>query len=616
MTRSFATLWEAPNMLQRIMILLFLIFSTFPVWSHPNSALVGEGVDQTLPANPKPDPEMAEHRSDDLVTIFTAKKILTMNPAQPEAQAVAVQDGHVLAVGSLADVQRAALDAPVKLDRTWADSVMLPGFIEAHMHPQITGILWNGTYVGRFDRYTPDGKFEKGLRTKQEVLDKIAQAAKTAGTGDEWLIAWGYQPEFYNDQPLTVTDLDPITGKHPIMIENASMHIYYVNSAALKIGKITPASGIPGVIVENGKLTGEFQELDAVKKLLPFLPKVDDKALLKATWSAGKLAHQVGVTSIADASFGSIPGAYKAYKAAADDEDFPVRMTLYPVIDVIKSPKIQAMGGLNYVKKLMESNNDRLAVGAVKFICDGSTQGRTANLNWPYYYDTGTNGVANISQEELNEWVGEVNKAGLQCMIHTNGDGATEAALEALKLALTEHARLDHRHRLEHCQMLTDNQMQRMKALGVAANIFIYHVYYWGDLHRDKFLGPDRAPMMNALGSAKRKGLKYTVHSDSSVTRLDPLFAIWIGATRKTMSGKILGPAERISVEEGLRMVTETAAYFMDQDDIKGTIAQGKLADFTVLAENPLEVPVDHVKDIKVEATIVGGKTFPVTYKD
>jgi predicted amidohydrolase YtcJ len=603
-------------MFQRICTFLILISFALPAWSLPNPAYVDEGVDQTLPTNPQPAEETREHRSNNPVTIFTAKKILTMNPMQPEAKAVAVQDGKILAVGELADVKKAALDAPVKMDTTWANSVILPGFIEAHMHPHITGILWAGTYVGRFDRYTPDGKFEKGLTTKQQVLDKIAAAAKAAGDGDEWMIAWGYQPEFYNDEPLTVTDLDPITGNHPILIENASMHIYYVNTKALKIGKITVESGIEGVMVENGKLTGEFQELEAVKNLLPFLPKVNDKFLLKATWSAAKLAHQVGVTTIADASFGSIPGAYKAYKTASEDPEFPVRTTLYPVIDVINSPKIQALGGLDYVKKLMESNTDRMAIGAVKFVVDGSTQGRTANLNWPYYFDSGLNGVSNLTQQELDKGVSEVNKAGLQCMLHTNGDGATEASLRALKKALDERPRFDHRHRITHAQMLTDNQMQRMSALGVAANIFIYHVHYWGDLHRDKFLGPARAAQMNALGSAKRNGLKYTVHSDSSVTRLDPLFAIWVAATRKTMSGKVLGPAERISVEDGLRMVTETAAYFMHQDDIKGTIAQGKLADFTVLAENPLEVPVDHVKDIKVQATILSGKTFPVTYKD
>jgi len=599
----------------RLSIILFLLLLSGTALSHPNPAIVEEGVDQTLPTNPKPEEPKRQHRTDNPVTIFTAKKVLTMNPMQPEATAVAVQDGKILAVGSLEEMKAAALKAPVEVDSTWSESIILPGFIEAHMHPQITGILWEGIYVGRFDRYTPDGKFEKGLTTKQEVLDKIAAAAKAAGNNENWLVAWGYQPEFYNDEPLTVTDLDPITGKHPIMIENASMHIYYVNTRALEIGKVTVEEGIPGVMVENGKLTGEFQELDAVKKLLPFLPKVDDKFLLKATWSAGKLAHQTGVTSIADASFGSIPGGYQAYKTASEDPDFPVRVTLYPVIDAIESPKVQALGGLDYVKKLMKSNNDRLAVGAVKFVVDGSTQGRTANLLWPYYYDTGENGVANLSQEQMNEWVGEVNRANLQCMIHTNADGATESALIALQKALDEHPRFDHRHRLEHAQLLNDNQMQRMAALGVAANIFIYHIHYWGDLHREKFLGPDRAPQMNALASAKRNGLKYTVHSDSSVTRLDPLFAIWVAATRKTMSGKVLGPAERISVEDGLRMVTESAAYFMHQDDIKGTIAQGKLADFTILAENPLEVPVDHVKDIKVQATVVGGKTFPVNYK-
>lgn len=603
-------------MFRRLFFILALSFLVCPAWAHPNSATVKEGVDDTLPADPQPAAERVEKRSNNPVTIFTAKKILTMNPMQPEATAVGVLDGRILAVGSLEEVKKWTLDSKVTIDDTWADSVILPGFIEAHMHPHITGLLWQGLYVGRFDRYTPDGKFEKGMTTKQEVLDKIAAAVKAAGENDKWLVAWGYQPEFYNDQPLTVTDLDPITGNHPILIENASMHIYYVNSKALNIGKITPESDIPGVIVENGKLTGEFQEIEAVKNLLPFLPKVDDAVLLKATWNAAKLAHQVGVTTIADASFGSIPGSYKAYQTAAGDPEFPVRMTLYPVVDIIASPQIQAKGGLDYVKKLMKANTDRLSIGAVKFVTDGSVQGLTANLAWPYYRDSGKNGVANMTQDDLNEWVGKVHKAGLQCMIHTNADGATEAGLIALKKAQDEHPRFDHRHHLDHNQLVTENQLERMAALGVCTNLFINHVYYWGDLHRDKILGEARAAQMNPLASAKRHGIRFTTHSDSSVTRLDPLKSVWTAATRKTMSGQVLGPLERISVADGLKMVTLDAAYLMHQDDVKGSITPGKLADFTVLAENPLEVPVDHVRDIKVQATVLGGKTFPVTYKD
>jgi len=478
------------------------------------------------------------------------------------------------------------------------------------MHPHITGILWEGVYVGRFDRYTPDGKFEKGLKTKKEVLAKLAAAAKALGDNNKWLIAWGYQPEFYNNSPLQVTDLDPISGKHPMLIENASMHIYYVNSEALKIGDIKASDNIRGVIVKNGKLTGEFEELDAVKKLLPKLPPVDDKLMLKATWNSGKLAHQVGVTTIADASFGLIPGAYKAYAAAAADPDFPVRLTLYPVIDAIESPEIQKRGGLEYVKRLMKANTDRLSIGAVKFITDGSIQGLTGNLLWPYYHETGKNGVANMTYDSLVDLVGQVHKAGLQCMIHTNADQATEWAIQAVKKAQDEHPRFDHRHRLEHNQMVSDNQLKRMAVLGMGTNLFINHIHFWGDLHV-KIIGPERAARMNPLKSAIRNGVVFATHSDSSVTRLDPLLSVWVAVTRKTMSGKVLGPRERITVEEALKMITIDAAYLMFEDEKRGSITQGKLADFTILAENPLEVPVDKIKDIKVLGTVMGGKVFP-----
>lgn len=602
-------------MIKHLLLTSFVsVLLTLGVSAHPTSVIVPHGTDTTVPTTLPSDSPPAERRTASPVTIFTAAKILTLDPMHPVVSAVAVQDGRILAVGTLEEVKGWAQDAPVTVDDRFAGEVILPGFIEAHMHPQLTGILWEGVYVGRFDRYTPDGKFEKGLVSKKEVVDKIAARAKALGDNDKWMIAWGYQPEFYNNAPLTVDDLDPVTGKHPILIENASMHIYYINSNAIKVGGFTPQNAAAGVVVKDGKLTGEFQEAQAIMGLLPQLPKLDDKALLKATWSAAKLAHQVGVTSVGDASFGSIPGGYKAYRTAVDSPDFPVRVTLYPLLETIRSKQFAERGGLDYVKKIMAGNDDRLAIGAVKFLADGSVQGLTANLMWPYYR-SGENGVANMSFADLEEWVGKVHQAGMQCMIHTNGDQATEWAIRAIQKAQDAHPRFDHRHHLDHNQMVTDNQLQRMAALGICTNLFVNHVHFWGDIHT-VLLGANRAARINPTASARRHNVRFSSHSDASVTRLDPLMSVWVAATRKTMSGKVLGPAERISVEDALRMVTIDAAYLMHQDDIKGTITEGKLADFTVLAKNPLEVPVDEVKDIRVKATVLGGKVFPVTYKD
>lgn len=598
-------------MLLRSYLCFFLLTLSTLAWSHPSPAQLPEQADPTLPSDPRPAVSQ-ERRSEAPVTIFLAKTILTMDPMQPRATAVAVQEGHILAVGDLEQMKAWAGSRPTSVDRRFAEQVLLPGFIEAHMHPHITGVLWEGIYVGRFDRVRPDGRPEKGMRTKQEVLQKIAEAAKAAGDSDSWLIAWGYQPEFYQGEPLTVSDLDPVTGRHPILIENASMHIYYLNSAALQIGGFSAQQAAPGVVVENGKLTGEFRELSAVASLLPKLPKVDDALLLKATWNAAKLAHRVGVTSVSDASFATVPGSYQAYRAAASDPNFPVRTTLYPVITVVESPEGQRLGGLDYIKKLQAANDDRLSVGAIKFIVDGSIQGLTAKLNWPYYFCDGRNGTANMSYQDLEGAVGRVHRAGLQCMIHTNGDQATEWAIRAVQAALEATPRPDHRHRLEHNQMVTENQLQRMAGLGIATNLFINHVYYWGDLH-PQIIGPDRAAKMNPLRSAQRHGVRFSTHSDASVTRLDPLHSVWVAATRRTLGGAVLGPEERISVADALKMVTIDAAYLMFQDDIKGSITPGKLADFVALAEDPLDVPVDKVKDIRVVATVLGGKVFPQT---
>lgn len=598
---------------RRIFILCLWLCFALPGWTHPNPPHVPNTGDSSIPADPKPI-SPSQQRTDDPITIFTAKKIVTMDPMQPAATAVAVQDGHILAVGGLEQVKGWALKAPVTVDDRFAQDTLLPGFVEAHMHIHITGLLWEGVYVGRFDRYSPDGKFEKGLQSKQEVVEKIAAAAKAAGDSDKWLIGWGYQPEFYNNQPLNVSDLDPVTGKHPILIENASMHIYYVNSLALDIGGFTPETKVPGVVVEKGKLTGEFQEADAVKVLLPKLPKVDDALLLKGVWNSAKLAHQVGVTTISEASFGMIPGSYKAFRTAASDPTYPVRTTLYPLFEAVEAPQIQKLGGIDYVKKWMKANDDMLSIGAVKFITDGSIQGLTANLMWPYYYATGKNGTANMTYNQLEDGVMAVHNAGLQCMIHTNADQATEWGIRAVEHALNVSPRTDHRHRLEHNQMVTENQLSRMANAGIGTNLFINHVHYWGDIHPE-IVGPERAAKMNPLNSAIRNGVRFATHSDASVTRLDPLLSVWVAATRKTLSGKVLGPEERISVADALKMVTIDAAYLMFQDNIKGSITPGKLADFVVLEENPLDVPVDHVKDIKVKSTVLGGKVMPVNYR-
>jgi predicted amidohydrolase YtcJ len=578
--------------------------------AHNELAREPRGLDTLVPVNAPPPADSSAQR----ITIYTAKTIVTLDPGTPSGQAVAVMNGKILGVGTLDEVRGWATNQDVEIDRRFQDAVIVPGFIEAHMHPQITGVLWQGVYVGRFDRTSPDGTPNKGLETKQAVIERLQGAVAKLPADGRWVLAWGYQPEFYGNSPLTRADLDPISNGHPIFIENLSMHIYYANSRAFEIAGIADSTEVKGIVKEDGKPTGEIEEIEATLAFVAKLPPLDSNLLTKATWDASKLAQRAGVTTFADLSFGSFPGGYKAYQAVAADPSFPIRIVMNPIIQVFQQGEIAQKGGLDYLAELHKSDTDRLSFGGVKFVVDGSLQGYTGLIQWPGYYKTFANGVANISQEDLNKGVLEVHKRGLQAVIHTNGNQATEMALIALEAAERQYPQPATRHRLEHNQMVTQAQLVKMKQLGVATNLFTNHIYFWGDLHYSTFLGPDRARDIDPAGSVQRMGIPFSLHSDASVTPVDPLLCMWTATARKTMSGRVLGEEERISIPQALHAVTLGAAYLLGQDDKKGSITPGKLADFTVLDRDPLAVmSPDELRSIKVLATVMGGKAFPVT---
>ncbi len=540
------------------------------------------------------------------VTIFTAKTIVTMNEAQPEAQAVAVRDGKILSVGTVETITSWIDDYII--DRRFEHQVIVPGFIEAHMHPQIAGFFWQYTYVGYFDRYGPDGTLVKGCKTKQQVLDRIRCTVEQKKDKEGWIIAWGYQSEFYEHEPLTVDELDALTPDYKIFVENMNMHILYVNSRVLDEVGFTPETEIEGLGKKDGKLTGELAEFKAMYPVLVHLPEITLDDMCKITRSASQLAHRVGVTTMVDAAYGIIflTNSLKAYQTEVLKEDFPQRVVLFPIIALVKR-----QGGVNFLKKLHALNNDKLSFDAVKFLTDGSLHGLTAHLKWPYFLDC-SNGIENISLEDLKRDLLMIHKAGFRAAIHVNGDQAIEQAVQAIKYVLDEQPRFEHRHSLEHNQMATENQLARMARLGIAANFMINHVHYWGDMYVERVIGYDRAERMNPLASAKRHGVIYSLHSDASVTPVDPLFTMWVATTRTTAEGHQLGPEQCISAYDALKAVTLDAAYLLGQDNSKGSIEVGKFADFTILDTNPLAVPVNDIKDIKVKATVLGGKLFPI----
>jgi predicted amidohydrolase YtcJ len=256
-----------------------------------------------------------------------------------------------------------------------------------------------------------------------------------------------------------------------------------------------------------------------------------------------------------------------------------------------------------------------LSVGAVKLIADGSIQGYTGYLSLPYHVPPGDDpsyrGYPRIPRPELIERVERYHRAGLQIAAHGNGDAAIDDILDAFERAQRASPRTDSRHIVIHAQMAREDQLDRMQELGIIPSFFSLHTYYWGDRHRDIFMGPERAARMSPARSALRRGMIFTIHADSPVVPMDPLRLVWSAVRRQSVSGATIGPEQRISVSDALRAVTINAAYQHFEEKDKGSIEVGKLADFVLLSELPSDRPglVDRIPRIRVLETIIGGET-------
>jgi predicted amidohydrolase YtcJ len=289
-----------------------------------------------------------------------------------------------------------------------------------------------------------------------------------------------------------------------------------------------------------------------------------------------------------------------------NDPSYPARVFYSPNVEEM-AKNFSSDELLKYLKKLREESTPRFGMGPLKWIADGSIQGFTGKLKWPGYCAGDDHGFLILSEDEVVEKVLPYHEAGFQLAIHTNGDEATATVLRALERVLEKVTRFDHRHRLEHCQMASRAMMRKMSNLGIGANLFTNHVYYWGDIHRTRTIGADKARRMDAAATALREGVAISLHSDHPVTPVGPLFSMWCAVNRVTRSGHVLGVGERITALEALTAVTLGSAYLLKRDEDLGSIEVGKFADFTVLKENPLTVEPLHLKDIDVVTTVVAG---------
>ena len=523
--------------------------------------------------------------------VYVNGTVVTLDARTSTAEAVAVSRGEIVAVGSRTEIERRIGATTMVVDL--GGKTLLPGLYSAHDHFPSSGV----TALFQVDLNSPP------IGTMESIDDVVAALKRKADATPpgQWVVGRGYDDTLLREKRHPDrNDLDRVSTRHPVLVVHTSGHLSSANSLALKLAGVTrdtpqPKGGAIHKDPKTGEPTGVMEETHIVQRLAP---EVTAEQRFEAIRWAGADYASKGVTTAVVAGGGA--GAIGGFEDAIARAALPIRLVVM-------------LGGSVPASARVSRDPDRVRPAAVKLFQDGSIQGFTGYLSAPYHRPPAGKadyrGYPSRSREELTEMVKKHHRAGYQIAIHGNGDAAIDDILYAYAEAQRELPRADARHRIEHCQTAREDQLDRMKELGVTPSFFAGHVFYWGDRHRDIFLGPARGARISPLASAERRGVRFTLHDDTPVTPVNPLHSVWVAANRITREGKTLGPEQRISVVSALRAVTTEAAWQNFEEKRKGSIEPGKLADFVVLDRNPLAVPPMAIRDIRVLETIVGGKT-------
>ena len=525
--------------------------------------------------------------------LFLNGHVVTMNPEASDATAFAIIGDRFCAVGVDDDIRKWADKQTEIIDL--AGKTVVPGLIESHSHLSIYA-----THLLQVD-CRPEAH-----KCITDLADAIGHNADASAVS-HWVCGYGYDDTLISDKRhLTRQDLDRTSPEHPVFIRHVSGHLGYTNSKGLEIAAVNRNTPQPegGEIHfdEHGDPSGLLLEPGAMSLVAQHIPAYALDDYKKVMPEAIRYYNRHGITSTHDAAIGYSGDTLEVFQSYRDLEAAgQLNLRVYMTVMFNAFDRLIDLGlGTGF-------GSEFLKIGCVKLFQDGSIQGITAALQEGYHNRLDYTGDFIMPQETLDQLVDKYHRHGLQIAIHANGDRAIESVLQALEKAQQAFPRQDHRHMIIHCQTASDDQIRRINAVGAIPSYFVNHVYYWGDRHRDIFLGPERAARIDPLGSSLKQGLKFSLHSDLPVTPVDPIFSIHTAVNRLTRSGQVLGPEERIPAMEALQTYTTHAAWCSFEEGVKGAIAAGMLADFTVLSGNPLTVDPLKIKDIEVIATAVGG---------
>ncbi|PYR47639.1 MAG: amidohydrolase [Acidobacteria bacterium] len=518
--------------------------------------------------------------------IVVNARVLTSDAALPRAEAFAVRSGRFVAVGSSADVRNlATARAPIIDAQTMT---VVPGFIDAHCHPSGVEELYG---------------VNTNLRTVREIQSAIRRKAESSSP-EIWITGFMFD-DTKLDRPLTRKDLDEATTEHPVSVAHRGGHTSFYNSKAFELAGITARTPDPPdgrYFKENGELNGRVAEnarnvFSRVGKRETFTPEQRRDRARNGMKHMSQLFNACGLTSVHNA--GTSQDHILAYEDCRKNGELTHRAYM-----MIRSP--QAFTGLKAANISTGFGDEWIRVGGVKFVADGSASERTMRMSTPY---VGTNdyGILTMTQEQLHEAIDDAHSHGFQVGVHANGDVTIDMVLKAYERALQKWPDPNRRHRIEHCTLVNPDLIRRIKANGVIPTPFWTYVYYHGEKWKE--YGDEKVAWMFAHKSFLDAGIRVPGASDYTPGPFEPLMAIQSMVTRKDYKGRVWGPNQKVTVDQALTIATINGAYASSEEHLKGSIAAGKLADFVILEKDPHDVDPDQIMNIKVNRTVVGGKT-------
>jgi len=504
---------------------------------------------------------------------------ITMNPAQPHAQAVAIKDTKITEVGTNRKIKPWMGNKTKIIDLR--GKTVVPGLIDTHVH-----MANFGKSLTRIDL--------RGAKSIKEIQKKVKERAGETPRG-RWILGRGWDQDRLREKRYpTRWDLDETSPHHPVVLNRVCGHVSVVNTKALRLAGITKETRPPrgGQIDRDPKTsepTGILRE-NAMKLVWDRVPEPSEEELINACSLACRKAVEAGLTSVH--WFVYEPNEIRILQKLKAQGKLPLRAYIVTPAELF--------GCLRDAGLVTGFGDHVTRLGSIKILADGSLGARTAALKKPYNDDTSTKGMIVCGQRELYNLVTEAHKAGFQLAVHAIGDRAIESVLTAFERVLEQTPKEDHRHRIEHASVLNKRLIQRMRKLGIIASVQPHFVI--SDFWVVDRVGRARGRWVYPFKTLIHEGVVSAGGSDCPVEPISPLLGIYAAVARRSF------PQERVTVDEALRMYTVDAAFASFEEDVKGSIAVGKLADVTVLSGDPRKVAPNKIKDVAIEMTIVGGR--------